>query len=181
MRAVISALLLVLGLLPPAQAQHIRKPPAAQLAAIESLAWLVGEWEGTGSFQLPQGKVEMHSWELGQRAAGGTALVLQGRHDMRLADGRRGERVHDAVALITYDEAAQRYKVVTHTQAGHGGSFEGRLEQGVFSWTIPGEKGHTRYDISRTDKDEWLEVGYRCTGTDPCREFFRMQLQRKRP
>lgn len=181
MRAVLSTLCLSLSLTAAAWAQ-VRKPPPAQVAAIEQLAWLVGEWEGAGSFHLPQGRADMHSWELGQRAAGGTALVLQGRHDMRLPDGGRGERVHDAVAMITFDEKTQRYKLATHTQAGHGGNFEGKFDKGVFSWTIPGDKGHTRYDISRTDKDEWLEVGYRCTaGSDPCQEFFRMQLQRKRP
>jgi hypothetical protein len=153
--------------------------PTAQIDAMKKLAWLEGTWEGSASFMTAAGASPAKSWERVALAAGGTALLIQGRHFGVGADGQAGPMLHDAAGLISFDERAARYRVVTQTREGRGGSFEGRVENGVFSWFIPRPGGHVRYDIARNDKGQWHEVGYSCSDGAPCVEFLRMTLERK--
>lgn len=155
-------------------------PSAPHVAAIDTLAWLVGEWEGQATMQTREGASRMLSWEGVQRAAGGTVLLIQGRHDRLREDGSRGERVHDAAAMLSYDAKTGRYVFESRTQGGRGGTFDATVEGGVLSWFIPLPDGRIRYDIRLNAAGQWEEVGSRCAGSDPCRPFFRMTLDRKR-
>ena len=146
---------------------------------IHGLAWLEGVWEGSATFMTPAGASPVKSWERVVRAAGGTALVIQGRHFSVGSDGQPGRLVHDAAALLTFDERTGRYRFVTQTAEGRSGSFEGRVENGVFSWFIPRPGGQVRYDIVRNDQGQWHELGFNCNDGAACTEFFRMTLDRK--
>ncbi|HET9820836.1 MAG TPA: hypothetical protein VFQ16_03320 [Burkholderiaceae bacterium] len=164
----------------PAWAQQPRaEPPHAQIAAIDRLAWLEGVWEGGATFMTPAGASPVRSWERVVRAAGGTALLIQGRHFSAGPEGQAGRLVHDAAALLTFDERSGRYRFVTQTAEGRSGSFEGRVEDGVFSWFIPRPGGQVRYDIVRNAQGQWQELGFNCTDGAACTEFFRMTLERK--
>ena len=177
--AVVLTALLCTGGIGPVRAQQPRpEPPTAQIAAIGSLAWLEGVWEGGASFTTAAGAAPVRSWERVVRAAGGTALLIQGRHFSVGPDGQPGRLVHDAAALLTFDERSGRYRFVTQTADGRSGSFEGRVENGVFSWFIPRPGGQVRYDIVRNDKGQWQEQGFNCNDGATCTEFFRMTLDR---
>lgn len=154
---------------------------AAQVAAMDRIAWLAGEWEGTASFDRgPQGKSDVLSWERVARAAGGTALTVLGRHYVRNADGSRGALVHDAAALITYDDRSGKYRFESQLGTGQHGVFSAEMQGAAFVWTIESPRGVIRYRITRDDAGRWNERGEMCPAADkadtPCREFFSMQL-----
>ena len=159
---------------------------AAQVAAIDRISWLAGEWEGTATFDRgPQGKSDVVSWERVTRVAGGTALMVLGKHYQRNADGSRGESVHNAAAIISYDDAGGKYRFQSQLSNGQYGSFSADMQGGVFVWTMDTPRGLIRYRITRDDTGRWTERGEMCPpaavpSTDkpnpPCREFFTMTL-----
>lgn len=159
---------------------------AAQMAAIDKISWLAGEWEGTATFDRgPQGKSETISWERVTRVAGGTALMVLGRHFRRNADGSRGESVHDAAALITFDDATGKYRFQSQLSNGQHGAFSAEMQGAVFVWSIDTPHGVIRYRISRDEAGRWSERGEMCPAAvgpqagkpeAPCRDFFAMTL-----
>ena len=158
---------------------------AAQMAAIDKISWLAGEWEGTATFDRgPQGKSETISWERVTRVAGGTALMVLGRHYHRNADGSRGDPVHDAAALITFDDAAGKYRFQSQLANGQYGAFSAVMQKAAFVWSIDTPRGVIRYRITRDDTGRWTEQGEMCpAGAQPdaaCREFFSMTLTKTR-
>ena len=152
---------------------------AAQKAAMDKVAWLAGQWEGTAATRGRDGESRAISSETVRAAAGGTALLVQGRHYRLLADGGRGEIVHDTAAMLTFDPAAGKYRFATQLQSGQGGVFDGTVEGNTFSWRLPLSGGHARYDISRNDRGQWNELGFYCRDGAECVPIFRMTLDRK--
>lgn len=154
---------------------------AAQVAAIDKIAWLVGEWEGRATIeQGPQSRSESISWERVTRAAGGTALMVIGRHYRRNPDGSRGDAVHDAAALITFDDTRDKYRFESQLGSGQHGSFEAEMQGAAFMWRIDTQRGPIRYRITRDDAGRWTERGEMCPPPDKpdaaCRDFFSMTL-----
>jgi hypothetical protein len=156
---------------------------AAQVAAIDKISWLTGEWEGAATFDRgPQGKSEVISWERVTRVAGGTALMVLGKHYQRNADGSRGELVHDAAGLISFDDRSGKYRFQSQLGNGQSGSFEAEMMGNVFVWRIDTPRGPIRYRITRDEAGRWTERGEMCPAGDKpdaaCREFFAMTLIR---
>ena len=82
----------------------------AQVAALDRIAWLAGRWEGSATTQVRDGEARSISSETVRRAAGGTALLIQGRHWRVTTYGARGDVVHDTAGLVTYDPASGKYQ-----------------------------------------------------------------------
>jgi hypothetical protein len=153
-----------------------------QRAAIERIAWMAGVWEGTSTFDRGrEGVSETLSWERVRSAAGGTALLVEGRHDKRLPDGSRGARTHDTAGLITFDPQTGKYRFTAQLADGTHGSHEGEMQGDVFVWRTETPYGTARFRIS-LEKDRWTERGEFCPKSDrqdpPCRPFFSMSLGR---
>lgn len=187
-KATILAVLLCLAGAAGAQQAPPDLKADAQVAAIDRIGWLVGEWEGTATMRRgPQEPDRLLSWERIQRAAGGTALLVQGRHYQRLPDGARGPVVHDSAAMITFDPRTGRYRVTSQLADGRYGSFdgvaEGEVRNATFVWRIPAPQGVARYRIERMPDGRWFEQGAFCpaaeTADSQCRGFFEMTLTRK--
>ena len=151
----------------------------AQKAAIAKVSWLAGQWEGTATTRGRDGESRALSAETVRLAAGGTALMIQGKHYKLLADGSRGEVVHDTAAMLTFDPASGRYRFATQLQTGQAGVFDGTVEGSTFTWRLPLPGGHARYDIMRNDKGQWNELGFYCRDGAECVPIFRMALDRK--
>lgn len=168
-----------------AQAPSVERA-AAQVAAIERIGWLAGEWEGRATFEQGlQGRAEVISWERVTRVAGGTALMVLGRHYRRNADGSRGEAVHDAAALISCDDKLGKYRFQSQLASGKHGSFEAEIQGAALVWRIDTPRGPIRYRVTRDDAGRWTERGEMCPPADkpdaPCREFFSMTLAKTKP
>jgi hypothetical protein len=181
MKSLFVAAVLLLSFSAGAQAPGSTR--AQQLAAMEKIAWMAGIWEGASTIDRgAQGNAENFSWERVRRAAGGTALLIEGRHHRRLADGSRGDIVHDAAALITFDPAAGRYRFVSQLADGSYGNHEAQIDGEAFVWRVQSPRGVARFRIT-LEQSRWTERGEFCPTAEkgdppPCRPFFSMSLGR---
>src|SRR5687768_9994048 len=87
---------------------------------MRKLEFLAGEWKGEGWFQMGPGKPShvIQNEKVTVRA-GGSALLIEGTGRAKKEDGTAGEVVHDAVAILGYDEQAKKYLFSTAV-AGRG-------------------------------------------------------------
>jgi len=145
---------LVLALAPlPAAAQHQPPDVAAQRAAMQQLAPLVGEWRGEATIAYPAPATAVHS-ERAYWALDGLLLIFNGvaEHD--------GAQVFSALGVISYDERRQMYEVRSYTEEGYVTTATGEfLDDGSFRWGFaPGGPVRMRFTI-RFDETSWNEVG----------------------
>ncbi|MBL8543386.1 MAG: hypothetical protein JNJ63_06210 [Hyphomonadaceae bacterium] len=138
-------------------AQSYRGPDlAAQRAAIERLAPLVGRWEGEANVLGPR-PMQVHQTERVERELGGLVLLIHGAGYAN--PDHSGAPVFEAMAVISYDERADRYEFRSYT-GGHANTGSAEfLPNGDLRWSpaIPGPV-QMRYTISFAGTT-WREVG----------------------
>lgn len=168
---------LVLALLAgPVLADEIDKQQAAAMAP---LAWMAGEWRGESQMRRPEGMSRNQSWERVIVAAGGTALLIEGRHHAIKPDGTPGEMVHDAAGLLSFQPRTGKYRFVAQLANGRSGDFEARVEGEKLLWSMPaGEGAQIRYEVQRNAAGQWAEEGFFCRG-EACQPFFKMTLTKQ--
>jgi hypothetical protein len=154
----------------------------AKRAAIEKVSFLAGEWEGTGYFEYGPGKQQrFEGVERVEPRLGGQILVFEGRHTA--AEGaRKGEVVHEAYAVLSWDDKARSYRFRTYTSEGRGGEFEGRVEDGAFVWTTQAPDRQTRYTLKLDPQGRWFETGESTFGGPDgksWKKFFEMTLTKR--
>src|SRR6266446_6434756 len=111
--AKLAALLLVLTATVAALAQA---PPPSQKPAQEmkKIDFLVGNWEGNGWMEIQGQKTSFTSNEKVQSKLDGTILTIEGLHKSKTD----GHVVHNAFAVISYDERANGYRFISHLVDG---------------------------------------------------------------
>lgn len=128
---------------------------------MRKLDYLLGEWKGEASVRMGPGKPEhVLQTEVVQSKLGGKVLVINGLGKRKLEDGSAGEVVHEALAVISFDAATQKYRFDAWTaRDGY-----------VAAWIEPGDRkatwgfdtpqgGKIRYTITINEKGEWREIG----------------------
>ena len=87
--------------------------------------------------------------------------------------------VHDAVAMITYDAKAGRYRFISQLANGRSGNYEGSMtKEGHFQWVIPDTPvGKMVYTISVRD-GKYREIGELISTTGERKQFFEMNLKK---
>jgi len=163
-------------------APAVAAPATAKTSATTSysermalLAKLVGDWRGSGWMILPNGKRESFvSQETVSRRLSGHALLVEGQH--RSANG---QLVHDAMAMITWNERAGGYRMRTALSSGFGGDFPLEVTPGGFAWRMDVPGGHMEY-VAQFQDDVWTERGRRISTDGRSTDFFEMRLQRLR-
>lgn len=141
---------------------------------MDAVSFLEGRFMGEAWQLMPTGeRVELDSFEHVERRLDGAALLVEGIH--RRKD--TGERIHHALAMLTWNRGEGRYDWRTALAGRDGGNFEGRLEDGAFVWEIDLPGRLIRYTI-RVEDGRWLETGVMLMeGSEPL-EIFGMDLQR---
>jgi hypothetical protein len=153
-----AAAIVALALAAPAAAQPWPQPDtAAQHAAMDRLAPLVGRWQGEASVYAPA-QARVHQTEQVERALDGLLLVINGTGHATAE--RHGEPVFRAMAVISYDARRGAYDVRAYTHEGHattaGGEF---LDDGSFRWSFaPGGPVQVRFTLT-FDENGWRELG----------------------
>ena len=127
---------------------------------MRKLDFLVGEWKGEASVQQGPGKGESAlQTEVVRSKLGGKLLLIEGVGKRKLADGSAGDVVHDAVGVLTYDEALKKYRFHAWTLRGYVEAwFEAGDNSARWGFDTP-DGGKIRYNLSLSDKGEWHEVG----------------------
>lgn len=155
------------------------------LAASEEmrkLDWMVGEWKGEATVQTGPGKTErVLQSERVQSKLGGKVLLIEGEGRRRLDDGTAGEIVHDALAIVSWDERKKSYRFSTYlsNRSGADTTLDVPAPNSVV-WGIDTPRGRVRYTITRTDEGEWLESGEISREGAAWMKFFEMRLTKVR-
>ena len=153
--------------------------PAFPADEMKKLDFLVGEWKGEAWYQLGPKREYALQHETITPKAGGTALLIEGNGRRKMEDGSAGEVVHDALAMLRWDEQAKQYRFSTAV-AGRG-TAEPTFEMtgpNKAVWTMAVPQGKMRYTISLTEKGEWFEIGEFSRDGEKWSKFFEMTLQK---
>jgi len=89
--------------------------------------------------------------------------------------------VHDALAVVSYDEHAQRYRWRAHDIRGQALDVEPKLIEGGVRWSFRNEQAgvEIRFTI-RLDEERWHEVGEVSRDGKTWDQFLEMDLQRQK-
>lgn len=138
--------------------------------AISKLAFLEGVWEGSGWMMGRNGqKNTFNQTENIQFKLDNTVLLIEGQGKAN------GKTVHDALAIITYNETEKDYNFRSYLANGRNGLFKAELIDNKLYW-YPME--NMRYIISINENGQWYETG-ELKRKDKWFQFFEMTLDKK--
>lgn len=149
-----------------------------QLAEMKKLAWMVGEWRGTGSMQMGPGPAmtsQVH--ERIESKLDGLAIHVEGIGMAKDAAGKE-TKVHHALATISWSPECKCYRFPAHTMHGSFVNAEMRIVDNTVVWGFKTGPMEIRYTIRQTDKGQWNEVGDRSMDGKTWQRFFEMNLDR---
>jgi hypothetical protein len=148
-------------------------------ARMAPLRWLVGEWEGPATVTNGGRTFTLTQRESVQEAANGTVLLMQGRGSMTLPNGTE-RNVFQAAGLLTYEIEPRKFTWISSGGTGHLGTTEAVVTGTGYVWNLVRPTGtRTRYTISRSESDEWREIGEESTDGTRWTKTFEMTLTRK--
>lgn len=154
-------------------------PPAP--AEMEAVAWLAGDWEGSGWIEYSPGqRAEFTGRERVEARMGGRLVVLEGEFTAWMGPQAGDVPVHQALGVISYDERGDRYQFRTYTaRGGHGDARPMEVGDGRLVWGYDDPTmGSVRYTMTRTETGAWHEVGHASRDDgETWHHFFEMTLQ----
>jgi hypothetical protein len=154
-------------------------PPTAQLEAMAKLRYMVGEWRGSGWFEMQPGqRLEFRGGERVQEKLDGLALLVEGRFTGRPPGATEEVPVHTTLAVISYEPRARKYEFHTWLATGVSGEYELTLTDDGWRWDIRYPGGTIRYTMRLGPDGEWIEVGERSTDGATWAKFFEMTLRK---
>jgi hypothetical protein len=141
----------------------------------------VGEWKGTGWATI--GRDERHEFtivEKVQRKVGGRVLLVEGRGTKKAENGE-DVVVHEALAVVSYDDKAQRYRWQAHDLRGQAIDVEPKVVEGGIEWGLKSEdRGVSVLFTIKFDEQRWHEIGETSTDGKTWHKFLEMTLQRQK-
>lgn len=152
-------------------------PPTAQIAAIDKLAHMTGDWRGEGWMDFGGFRTTFRGSEVVTRKLGGTVLLVEGNFTARPPGATADIPVHTTLGVISYDPATRGYRFTTWLATGTSGDRELVVTPEGWQWEIKSPRGVTRYRTSLT-ADRWLEIGERSPDGEKWVQFFEMTLRK---
>jgi hypothetical protein len=146
---------------------------------MKKLDFLVGQWKGEGWIALGGPRRKFTSTEIVQRKLDGLLLAIEGLHRGQVGGKKEEGVVHNAFALVSYDDKARRYRFQAFTSRGNYEDAEARVSprQLVWGMKLP-PVGQVRYTIKLDDRGRWFEIGEMSRDGKKWQQFFEMTLQR---
>ena len=179
MRSIITIAAALLALAPWTVGAQAPPPMQAEVQreAMRRLAYMVGEWEGEGWMQSPQGRHAFRGGERVQAKLDGLALLVEGDFTAPGPDGTPMP-VHRTLGVISFDPRAGAYRFRTWLATGSSGEHTLELTADGWRWHIDTPEGRIRYATRFSDDGGWHEVG-EMERAGAWRQFFEMRLQRR--
>jgi hypothetical protein len=146
---------------------------------MKALTFLLGEWEGNGWIAFgPENRNEFSQTERVESRLNGLVVLVEGTGK----DKGSGESkvVHHALAVISYDLKAERYRFAAHTADGRYVDATATVGDRDVQWGFESPWGPVRYTIQVTDDGEWFEIGENSRDGSSWQKFFEMRLRRIR-
>jgi hypothetical protein len=165
----------------PARGQA-RTPPPAQVEAMQKLAVWVGDWKGSGWASTGPGqRHEFTITEKVQPKIGGSILLIEGLGKRKNMTGAGEVVVHDALAVLSYDEKTKHYRWRAHDIRGQALDVEPQVIDGGLQWRFRDGQGGVsiRFTI-RIDEKRWHEVGEVTRDGKTWQKFLEMNLDRQK-
>ncbi|MFP5247442.1 MAG: hypothetical protein ACLGH0_12175, partial [Thermoanaerobaculia bacterium] len=139
-----------------------------------------GEWKGEATVQMGPGPAHrVVQTERVQSKLGGKVLLIEGLGRRLQDDGTPGAVVHDALAVITWDDAKKTYRFASWV--ADKGSADTTLEvTGPTSavWGLETPRGRMRYTMNLTEQGEWVEIGEWSADGVKWTKFIEMRLKK---
>jgi len=155
-------------------------PSFAANEEMRKLDFLVGEWTGEATVQMGARPERVLQTENVQAKLDGKVLVIEGLGRRKNADGTPGDVVHDALGVISWNEAKKNYRFATWL--ANRPDVEAAMEvtgpDQVKWWADTPNGGKMRYTISLTESGEWLETGEFSQDGVQFKPFFAMRLKK---
>src|SRR5262249_7815182 len=114
-----------------------------------------------------------------QSKLNGLILVIEGVHRRKVGDKEEGNIVHNAFAVVSYDEKAKQYRFQAYTDRGNYTEAQAKVAEDRLEWGIKiPQFGDVRYIVKIDDKGRWFETGEVSKDGKEWRKFFEMTLER---
>jgi hypothetical protein len=166
-------LLLLLPLLLAAAAAAQQGPDvAAQKAAMQKLAYLVGTWNGEATVFQQSGPVKVKQTEQVEFKLDGLVMVMEGT-----GRNEAGDIKFRAFATIAYDDAAKVYRFRSYNDGRYLDTEMKVVDQG-FEWGYQAGPAKVRFVMTLTPKGEWHEDGEVVIGSTPPRKTLDMTVRK---
>lgn len=176
----LTALLFCSLVLSPVFAQMPDFKRDEQIAEMKKLAWMVGEWRGSGSMQMGPGQsMSSQVHERIESKLDGMAIAVEGIGMRKNPDGSE-TKVHHALATISWSPECKCYRFPAHTMHGSYVNAEMRIAGDTVVWGFKTGPMEIRYTIRQTEKGQWNEVGDRSMDGKNWQRFFEMTLDRSK-
>lgn len=179
-RIVLCSLIMLLSLVvsnPLAARQYVNE---AHVKAIEKLDFWVGTWKGEGWMMAPDGK--RHSFtvdEMIEKKLGGTILLIEGIGRNKDDEGAIG---HHALAVLSYDPAANRYAMQSYLANGRSTKADVTItgdHKLVWGFDLP-QRGKVRYTIDfDPTAGTWSEIGEYSADGENWQQIFAQKLKKQ--
>jgi hypothetical protein len=170
------AILWILGLAISFPAQSSTSP---SIDAMKKLDFLAGEWKGDGWIEFGPGQRRTFTQsETVQPKLNGLLLQIEGLGKSK-DPGREGAIIHNAFAIVSWDEKAKQIRWHAYTADGRYVETELKpVQERVVQWSIVSPGRTIRFTMDLSQKDQWLESGEFSQDGTKWMKFFEMKLQR---
>jgi hypothetical protein len=150
-------------------------------AAMKKLEFLVGNWEGEAWSLMPNQpketvvQTEKVHWDLNE-----SILIVEGLGKKMDPETKKLEVAHQALAIISYDPQAKKYRFNTFVADGRSSIADAYIKDtGEFIWTTDAGKGYKiRYTIILNESGQWIEKGEWSRDGENWTQFFGMTLDK---
>lgn len=148
---------------------------AAQREQVKKLDFLVGEWKGEGWSQMGPGsqRETFQATETVQPKLDGMILVFDG-----LGKDSSGKVGHQAYAVLSWDQAAQRYRFLAFRADGIVVDTAPVIGDKTMQWGFEIPQGKLRFTLDFTKPGEWFETGEWSRDGQQWVKFMEMKLKR---
>jgi hypothetical protein len=166
--------------LPAAAQAQAPSQAATAKAEMKKLNFLAGQWQGEGWIDVGQGQRRtFRQSETVQSKLDGLLFVIDGLGKGKLPGSDEEVVVHNAFAVLSYDEAAKRFRWHAYRADGLFVDADTVVGDNQMVWSFANPRGgKIRFTIKLTDKGRWHEVGEFSPDGSAWRQFFEMTLEK---
>jgi hypothetical protein len=157
-------------------AQNSSRP---SMDAMKKLDFLIGEWKGEGWIAFGSGEPRTFTQsETIRPKLDGLLLQIEGLGKSKYP-GKEGTIVHNAFAIVSYDDKAKQIRWHAYTADGRYVDTDLKLlQERTVQWSIITPSSTIRFTMNLSEKDQWVETGEFSPDGNKWMKFFEMKLQR---
>ena len=167
---ILAALFLCISLF--AQAPPTQASPE-HVAAMKKFDFLLGEWRGESWTLVGKEKRTTTGTEIVQSKLNGLVVTVDGTFK-----DARGQTVHSAFGVFSFNPRSDLYRFQAHTAAGQMADAKVSMRDQGFDWSFEASPGvQVKYEVRLDEKGEWVEKG-EMTREGTKVQFFEMRMRK---